>query len=275
MSNKTILVTGGSGFIGKHVVSVLLSQGVRIRLVERFGKNYWSETTELEIVRVHDIFQESQEWWVECCKGVDTVIHLAWYVEPGKYLNSKKNLDCLFGSLKIAFGAATAGVRKFVGVGTCFEYDLSNKFPKSVNDRLAPRNIYSASKMALYTLLNNIFSSEKISFLWCRVFYLYGDGEDPRRLYPYLHQQLSRGEFVNLGSPTKVRDFMDVKEAAKLIVDHALSSSEGAVNICSGNGTTIKDFALSIADIYARRDLLIFNERIESNSDPEYVVGIK
>jgi dTDP-6-deoxy-L-talose 4-dehydrogenase (NAD+) len=61
-----------------------------------------------EIVTSDDLFAETSQWWAEQCEGVDTIVHLAWYAEPGKYLHSSKNMDCLEGSLKLARGAGTS-----------------------------------------------------------------------------------------------------------------------------------------------------------------------
>ncbi len=73
-------------------------------------------------------FAESVEWWKHQCADIDMIIHVAWYAEPGKYLDSTQNMDCLIGSLNLAKAAMLAGVKRFVGVGTCFEYDLTAGF---------------------------------------------------------------------------------------------------------------------------------------------------
>jgi dTDP-6-deoxy-L-talose 4-dehydrogenase (NAD+) len=55
---------------------------------------------------------ETNSWWESALEGIDTVIHIAWYAEPGKFLLSSKNLKCLLGTLNIAKGAAQADVRR-------------------------------------------------------------------------------------------------------------------------------------------------------------------
>src|SRR5262249_10932532 len=145
-----------------------------------------------DIVTTPDLFAESVGWWSKACAGVDTVIHAAWYAEPGHYLHSPKNADCLARTLAFAEGALKAGVRRFVGVGTCFEYDLSAG-TLSVSSPLKPLTPYAEAKVETFRTLTDLFRG-KISFAWCRLFYLYGEGEDVRRLVPYLHARLRAGE---------------------------------------------------------------------------------
>ena len=78
-----------------------------------------------QIVTTVDLWSESDEWLTDVCRGADTIIHVAWYSEPGRYLQSPKNLECLAGTLRLAQAASQAKVRRFVGIGTCFEYDFS------------------------------------------------------------------------------------------------------------------------------------------------------
>ena len=91
---------------------------------------------------------------------------------------------------------------------------------------------------------------------------------------PYVRKQLSQGEPVELTAGTQVRDFMDVAEAARQIVEIAASDYCGAANICSGKAETIRAMAERIADEYGRRDLLRFGARPENRIDPPFVVGI-
>lgn len=271
-----VLVTGGTGFVGQAVVAALAARGLALRCVIRRGTSDRLPILKagLDTVETDDLFAEGPEWWAAACDGVGTVIHLAWYAEPGKYLTSDRNLDCLSGTLSLARGAARAGVKRFAGVGTCFEYDLTGG-DLTVDTPLDPLTPYAAAKASAYLTLNRWLPLQGVRFLWARLFYLHGEGEDARRLVPYLHGQLAAGLPADLTSGTQVRDFMDVKDAAQLIVADTFSARDGATNIASGRGITVRQLAEGIADRYGRRDLLRFGARAENLTDPPRVVGLR
>lgn len=269
-----ILITGATGFVGRQILAACIARDVSMRLVVRAG---WQEKLgtlpeTCEIVEVEDLFAQSAEWWTESLSGIDTLIHSAWYTEPGKYLTSPRNTDCLIGTLQMARGAVQAELRRFVGVGTCIEYQLGPKIltPDTV---LAPSTPYGLAKAAAFQALSGLFGETKTEFLWCRLFQPYGEGEHPQRLYPYLHSCLSEGKTVTLGSGREVRDFIDVKTAGANIFDAALGKDVGAINICTGIPKSVREFATEIAETYGRTDLLKFGTLDNSASDWDYIVG--
>ena len=272
----TVLLTGASGFVGYQVLCSLVARKVPVRVVVREGSQdqLLDNISEKQIIKTKDMFFESAGWWEQACSEVDTVIHVAWYTESGEYLQSSKNIDCLIGSLNMVRAAAQAGVRRFVGIGTCFEYDL-DAGELSVETPLKPTTPYAGAKAALYTALSQWLPSQDVEFLWCRLFYLYGEGEDPRRLVPYLRAQMADGQPAELTSGNQVRDYIDVADAGQMITEHALGNYQGAVNICSGIPITVRQLAEKIADEYGRRDLLKFGARPDNLIDPPCVVGIK
>ncbi len=269
-----VLITGATGFVGRAVAARLRARGLDLRFVLRAGSQPDAIGSGDEVIETDDVFARSAAWWVERCAGVDMVVHVAWYAEPGKYLTSDRNLDCLSGTLALARGAASAGVRRFVGVGTCFEYDLRGG-RLSTQTPLNPLTPYAAAKASTYLTLNQWLPLQGVEFLWARLFYLYGAGEDPRRLVPYLHQQMQAGARADLTSGTQVRDFMDVDDAAAMLVGDALSARVGASNIASGAGITVRALAERIADQYGRRDLLNFGARPDNLTDPPCVIGLR
>lgn len=272
---KTILLTGATGFVGKQVIKAFSGSSVKIVPVIRTSKEpvFDGLPNIKRIISSPDIFYENAGWWAEQCEGVDVVIHLAWYVEPGKYLRSPLNMDCLIGSINLAKGAVTAGVKRFIGIGTCFEYNLSAGV-LSVNTPLKPLTPYAGAKASLYLGLSQWLLEQSVEFAWCRLFYLYGEGEDGRRLVPYIHKQLGKGEAVELTSGEQIRDFMDVSEVGLIIAQIALGSHQGPINICSGVPITVRQIAERIADQYGRRDLLKFGARQDNSIDPPCVLGI-
>lgn len=272
---RRILITGATGFVGSQVVRTLSNRDVQLRLITRKSKMAAADLDQnfCEIVTSEDLFAETSQWWAEQCEGVDTIVHLAWYAEPGKYLQSSKNMDCLEGSLKIARGAVQAGVKRLIGVGTCFEYDLSVGI-LSIDTPLKPKTPYAGAKAALYFSLKHWLQTQSVEFAWCRLFYLYGEGEDPRRLVPYLHAMMEKAEPAELTSGKQIRDFLDVADAGRMIAEVALSDQKGPVNICSGTPVTVRQVAEQIADEHGRRDLLVFGARQDNVTDPPCVVGI-
>lgn len=272
----SVLLTGATGFVGRQILQALQMAGIRVRVVIRTGSQtrLTAHTSTIEkIIQSPDLFSECSEWWAENCEGIDTVIHSAWYAEPGQYLQSEKNIDCLAGTLQLAKGVAKVGCKRFIGIGTCFEYDLTSG-TVSVETPLHPLTPYAGAKAATYMALAQWLPSQRVEFAWCRLFYLYGEGEDARRLVPYLRARLEKGEPAELTSGTQIRDFMDVAQAGRMIVDVASSKQQGPINICSGNPITIRQLAENIADEYGRRDLLRFGVRPDNLVDPPCVVGV-
>jgi dTDP-6-deoxy-L-talose 4-dehydrogenase (NAD+) len=145
----------------------------------------------------------------------------------------------------------------------------------SVKTPLNPLTPYAGAKAAAFIVLSQWFSKVDVEFVWCRLFYLHGEGEDARRLVPYLRTRLSAGKPAELTSGHQIRDFLDVREAGRMIVETSLSSELGPVNICSGMPITVRQLAEQIADEYGRLDLLKFGVRPDNLVDPPCVVGVR
>lgn len=272
---RKILLTGASGFVGTQILNFLAKEDVLVIPVVRNGNEsrFENYSNILNVISSADIFNESSNWWAKQCLDVDTVIHCAWYAEPEKYLHSSQNINCLIGSLNLAKGLIKAGVRKFIGLGTCFEYDLSCKV-LSIDTPLKPTSPYAGAKSALYETLSNWLPGQSVEFAWCRLFYLFGEGDDERRLVPYLHKQFSSARPAELKNANLIRDYLEVSKAGELITKVAMGNQSGPINICSGVPVTIRQLAEKIALEYGRIDLIKFGKDQRSISEPECVLGI-
>lgn len=268
---QSVLLTGATGFVGSHILHSLLQAGYRVSAVCRPGRE-GALPAGVTVLVCEDVFAAPTDWWQQACTGHDAVIHAAWYVEPQDYLYSPRNLDCLQGTLTLARAAQAAGVRRFIGIGTCFEYDVRYGM-LSTTTPLLPQTPYASAKAAAYLVLSSFFAASECDFVWARLFYLHGAGEKPARLVPYLHSRLAAGLPVALSSGRQIRDYLAVDVAGERIAALVRSAQQGAVNICSGEPVTIRQLATDIAASYGRSDLLCFGTRPDNPFDPPCVVG--
>jgi len=270
---QSALVTGGSGFVGRQVVRRLLDSNIRTTVLCRHSPKPDQLDPRTAAVRVmSDMFSESFERLVEITRGFDALIHCAWCVDRPDYLCATTNVECLEGTIRIARAFAANGGQRFVGVGTCAEYDQSQGV-LTVETPLKPSTLYAACKAATFLTLSTLLPAQGISFAWCRVFYLFGEGEKEDRLIPSVRRNLEQGIPVALSEGTQVRDFMNVRDVGRMIADVTLTDRRGPINICSGRGITVRALVESIADEYGRRDLLHFGLRPMNAFDPPSVVG--
>lgn len=276
---QTVLLSGGSGFVGGQILRALEKRDVEIILVCRPTSPISKKSSKKikHIVYADNMFLESAEWFYNICQNVDIVIHAAWYVEPGKYLDSELNRECQSGTIQFAISALDAGASKFIGLGTCFEYDVAYG-TLSIDTPLKPESKYAIAKAETFQAILQHYKNhqQQNRFAWCRLFYLYGENEDERRLVAQIRKKLSMGEEVKLSQGHQIRDFLDVSVAAKQILDIAFSDASGPQNICSGEGISVREMAKLIAADYKNAEnLLLFGALPERNFDPARIVGIK
>jgi nucleoside-diphosphate-sugar epimerase len=268
---KRVLLTGATGFVGRQIHKALVAGGHEVRPVIRAGTQ--SRLLAGDPCVSANLFAESRPWWAEICKGCNTIIHAAWFVEPSTYLTSRSNVDCLSGSLRLALGALDAHVSDFIGIGTCFEYRLPAS-DITIASPLGPTTLYAATKLALFQALGGLFAETATRFAWARLFYLYGEGENEKRLVPYLRARLARNEPAELSIGTQIRDFLDVRVAGELIASLVSNGQSGPVNICSGVPVTIRQLAERIADETGQRGLLKFGTAPPKATDPSVATGV-
>lgn len=270
-----VFLTGASGFVGRQILKHLLAAGHEVTVAVRPGSMLRAgiSTSNINVLLTRDLFAEREDWWARALVGHDTLIHAAWYVDPKTYQRSRFNFICTVGTIVMARAAARAGVRHIIGLGTCMEYRLPSTRIQP-DAPLGPSTIYSAAKLATYFALRRHTALAGQRFTWARLFYLHGEFEQQGRLAPYIHDCIARGEHARLSAGTQLRDYLHVADAGRMIVGLADTGQEGVVNICSGRPTTVRLFAERIADMYGRRDLLIFSSDPIPPHDPAAVVGV-
>ncbi len=234
-----VLVTGASGFIGRHVLSRLNLNSVETVAVTRKIKNDHPEIkngswVEMDIARPFDHIFDT----LGC---PDVLIHLAWGGLP--------NYNCLAHfeqELVIHYSfikqMTTQGLKHVVVAGTCLEYGMQSG---SLSEQLLPQPAtpYGFAKNSLRAQLEFLQASSSFTLAWARLFYLYGENQAKTSLYSQLKLAVARGDkSFDMSQGEQLRDFMKVDNAAKYFVDLALDRvNVGVINICSGLPVSVRN----------------------------------
>jgi len=268
-----ILVTGASGFIGRHVTARLVSSGHHVTVLARPGAELAAlgSLQHLEVIRADLLERDGLSRKLTAARP-DLCIHLAWYAEPGEYLHSPKNSDWVAASLTLLHALAEAGCARTIIAGTCLEYN-TDFGDVSENTPLRPQTPYAVAKDFLRREAERFQGEAGHSLAWARIFYLYGPGEHPKRLVPMVIRNLLTGKSCPLTDGQQVRDYLDVRDVASAVVTVALSEISGPVNIGSGQPVTIAEVANEIARQLGRPDLLQFGAIARSAEDPDRIVA--
>jgi len=109
----------------------------------------------------------------------------------------------------------------------------------------------------------------KTNFLWCWIFYLYGKGEPKKKLVSYVLSRISKNRPANLSKGSQIKDFINVEDASNQIIKVINNDDyDGALNICSGKGLSVKNFITGIAKKIKKEKYLFFN-----NKNSNYIKG--
>ena len=267
-----ILLTGATGFIGSHVARLLTQRGHDVHAPVR---------PHSDLRRLQDIAPSLTMYPGDlrslgeansCLESIrpEVCVHLAWYAEPGKYLASMENVRVLRDSAQLAARLAELGCRRFVGAGTCLEYDPSLGY-LSETSLAAPQSPYAATKLALYHALEAIRGAGAMEFAWLRLFYLYGPWEDDRRLVPFVISSLLRNEVAKVTLGVQVRDFLHVRDVAAAVVAVVEADVYGPVNVGSGEPVTVRDVITEIGALLGAREQVAFGAVEPRTGDPKFM----
>lgn len=260
---ERVLVTGASGFIGKHVPSLLAARGYEVHLVGRAA----GPAIDLSGHAYHqaDLLQDVEVQTLMAKIRPSRLLHLAWYVEPGKYWNSLSNLEWAAASLRLFQVFSEHGGKRFVGAGTCAEYDWSHETLVPGQTPLNPSTLYGAAKAHLGQLLTTAAADAKVSVAWGRIFFPFGPGEHVGRLLPQVIRGLLRNEDIPLTKGLQVRDFVFSEDVAQIFAALVDGSQEGAVNVASGEGRSIRGLLELVVRHLGEADHLRFGARPDGN----------
>jgi nucleoside-diphosphate-sugar epimerase len=268
-SDARVLVTGASGFLGTHFLDRLVSEGAELHAVNRRGEGpnpgrvTWHAADLLDPAAATDLIEAVRP---------SHLLHNAWMAVPGQFWTDPSNLQWLEAGKALLRAFRDNGGERFVGVGTCAEYDWSAAAFVEDKTPIAPATLYGRTKADMWEA-TQICSENAFSTGWLRIFLPYGLGDSEKRLVRSVIGALQRGEEVALGSGEQVRDFIWAPDIADLAVTTLGSDVSGAFNAGTGRGTRVRDVAEYLANRIGRAELLRFGMRPDPVSEPASLVA--
>lgn len=295
-SDKRVLLTGATGFIGRWAIPALLRRGFEVHAVGRKGvdSGQWTvnggsktnrKASESQVSLPCDhsspFTQHSSLTW-HACDLFDRVrttevirsvqpthlLHFAWYAEHRQFWTSPLNVDWAAASLHLLRSFADVGGRRAVCAGTCAEYDWSHEVCSERDTPTRPRTLYGICKNSLREVAERFADHAGMTFTWGRIFFLFGPDEHPDRFVPSIIHPLRRGEPAACRAGSHVRDFLHVADVADAFACLLDSNVSGPVNIASGEARSLGRVAEYIADRLGRRDLLTVQSAPSSPDNP-------
>jgi len=271
---KTVLITGGAGFIGSHLVDLLIADNYQLVILERQGTDLSRIESHLKKIKVYysdksgisEAFKENK---------IDCVIHLAT-----RYLKTHQGLDDVdsivdtnikFSSQLLELCLKT-GVKYFINTGTFFEYRMK-KTPISEEDPKQAYNLYAASKLAFEEILKFYADSADIRIIDFKLFAPFGD-RDNDKLISYLVQTLNSGQAADFSGGEQRWNFTYVKDIARAYLS-ALKNFDRIkkyelVNVGYEKAVSIKKIAAILEKISGKKYKLRWGAKPYSKNEIHY-----
>ena len=268
---RTVLLTGATGFIGRHLLGRLRREDVVLHAVCRSGQGPWPDDV---VWHKADLLEPGVPAALLSQIRPSHLLHNAWMAIPGRFWTDPQNIDWLHASLGLMAAFTKFGGKHFVGVGTCAEYDwgASTDFLED-ETAVRPATLYGKAKAAVWAAAEAYAEAGAFTAGWGRIFLPYGPGDTDGRLLPALIKRLAAGQEFQLGDGSLERDFIFAPDAADLLVCILLDEKSGAFNVATGRATSIAEAVQYVADKLGRRDLLRFNVRHTPINEPRRLVA--
>ena len=236
-------MTGATGFVGNYVVESLLNRVVEVIAtssnIENAKKCHWIEKVTFI---PYDITSNENSNLFEHFNFPDKIIHLAWKGLPN-YNNPFHLVENLPNDFNFIRNLVINGAKDISITGTCFEYGLQEGcLDETMNTY--PNNYYALAKDTLRKSLELFQLQHTFDLKWIRLFYMYGEGQNPNSLIAQLDKAIDDNlPQFNMSGGEQFRDYLPVSKVAENIVKIAMQKDlKGVINNCSGEPISVKNF---------------------------------
>lgn len=269
-ARSSLLLTGATGFVGGACLRRALNFDGEIHAVTRTGRGPFADRVQWHSADLRDP-GEARRIVAEI--GPTHCLHSAWIATPGVYLESEDNRSWLEGGAALVDAFGAAGGERFVGVGSCAEYDWAADSFTEDRTPIVPSSLYGRCKASLWTILRAASARHAFSAAWGRVFFPYGPGDAAGRLIPSVIRTLRGGEALETTDGLQERDLIFVDDVADLLVGLVECRHEGAFNVGTGEAVSVRSVVTSLADKVGGLTRIRFGAKPRSPQEPDWLVA--
>lgn len=264
--SKRALVTGADGFIGSHLVELLVKKGWSIRALSQYNSfNDWGWLEEVDCLDSIEVVTgdiRDSHYCRKITQGVDYIFHLAAliaipysYEAPASYVDTN-----IKGTLNICQAALDNDVERVIHTSTSEVYGTARYVPIDEVHPLQPQSPYSATKIGADAMAESYFNAFNLPLTIARPFNTYGPRQSARAVIPTIITQIAKGKKqIKLGDVTPTRDFNYVEDTCRGFL--ALVESGKTIGKTVNIGS---NFEISVGDVLETIKQLM-------NSDVEFI----
>lgn len=249
LNGASVLVTGATGFVGPYLVQALLEVGARVKVLTLSDGDISSylRADDLEVVTGDITKPETLDGIIT---DVDLVFHLAAisnvdYAIQNPVVTYDVNVR---GTLNLLEEVRKNTIQKFVYISSSHVYGVPQYLPMDEKHPIAPREPYSASKVAAENIVKGYSGAYGINAVIIRPFNIYGPGQDESFLIPSIIKQASDNDVIEVGNVEPTRDFTYITDVVAGFLKIA-ESGLGVYNVGSGTEMKVGDILKRIVDI--------------------------
>jgi dTDP-glucose 4,6-dehydratase len=262
-SSRKVLVTGAGGFIGSHLVELMVQQGFHVRAFVRYnsrndiGQLSLLDQQMLNQVEIISGDLRDSDAVLQAVKGVDAIFHLGALIAiPYSYLHPKDVIETnVIGTTNVLLAARECGTERVIHTSTSEVYGSALRVPIDEDHPLQGQSPYSASKIGADKVAESFHRSFGLPIITVRPFNTFGPRQSDRAVIPTIISQALTQDHLTLGSLDTRRDFTYATDTANgfLCAYKAPESVFGQVyNLGTGKDVTIGEIVEAVRKIVGK-----------------------
>ncbi|MDO8658184.1 MAG: SDR family NAD(P)-dependent oxidoreductase [Candidatus Levybacteria bacterium] len=228
MVKQSVLVTGGSGFIGTNLIRKLLSLNYNVNLLTRSSTNLWRIKNVLPKIKIYEASILDKQSLSKTVRKINPnfIIHLATYTQYRNQHDYRQMIETnINGTLNLLEATKDIEYSAFLNTGSSSEYGIKDS-PMRETDTLEPISFYAATK-ASATLLCQVFAREyQKSIVTLRPFSVYGPFEEEKRFIPTIINAIIKTLPIKLTGGSERRDFIFIDDVVDIYINSMKKGKE-------------------------------------------------